>query len=295
MSLTDGREDVVVALLDGPVAVGHPDLANARLRSIGSGAPVDCLQGVSRSCQHGTFVAGVLAARRGSDAPAVCPGCTLLVRPIFSETTGLDLPAATPGDLAGALLECETAGAQVLNISAAITTPSTRADRELTAALDRIASAGAITVAAAGNQGSLGGSAITRHPGVIAVVAYGRDGLPMSESNLGRSIGRRGLGAPGEGITSLGADGAAVTSGGTSVAAALVSGAIALLWSLFPSATASEIKAALIQATRQRRTSIIPPMLDAWATYQSLSARVDVAKPRSGPKGARGWKTWMHS
>jgi hypothetical protein len=40
---------------------------------------------------HVTFVAGILAARRGCTAPAIC--CNLLVRPIFSE-------AAVPGELA---------------------------------------------------------------------------------------------------------------------------------------------------------------------------------------------------
>ena len=48
-------------------------------------------------------------------------------------------------------------------------------------------------VAAAGNQGTLGSSAITRHPWVIPVVACDLRGRPMNESNLGSSIGRRGL------------------------------------------------------------------------------------------------------
>ena len=48
---------------------------------------------------HGTYVAGILAARRGSGAPAICPGCTLLVRPIFLETASdnAEMPSATPG------------------------------------------------------------------------------------------------------------------------------------------------------------------------------------------------------
>ena len=39
----------------------------------------------SAACVHGTFVAGILSAKRGSAAPAVCPDCTLLVNPVFSE------------------------------------------------------------------------------------------------------------------------------------------------------------------------------------------------------------------
>jgi subtilisin family serine protease len=91
----------------------------------------------------------------------------------------------------------------------------------------------------------------------------------MNESNLGRSIGRRGLRAPGDGITSLGADGQSLTLGGTSVAVPFVTGATALLWSVFPSATAAHIKLAVTQASA-RRGSVVPPLLDAAAAYDVL-------------------------
>ena len=94
-------------------------------------------------------------------------------------------------------------------------------------------------VAAAGNQGTVGSSAITRHAWVIAVIGCDLEGRPTAESNLGSSIGRWGLAAPGQNITSLGTDGKPQTSGGTSVAAPFVTGAIALLWSEFPGASAA--------------------------------------------------------
>jgi subtilisin family serine protease len=125
-------------------------------------------------------------------------------------------------------------------------------------------------VAAAGNQGTLGSSAITRHPWVIPVVACDLLGRPLNESNLGSSIGRRGLTAPGDGITSLGAEGQSLTLGGTSVAVPFVTGAIALLWSQFPTASAAEIKLAISQASAPRRASVVPPLLDAARAYQSL-------------------------
>ncbi len=56
----------------------------------------------------------------------------------------------------------------------------------------------------------------------------------MAASNLGSSIARRGLMAPGDAVTSLGTNGQTVTSGGTSAATPFVTGAIALLWSIFP-------------------------------------------------------------
>ena len=93
----------------------------------------------------------------------------------------------------------------------------------------------------------------------------------MNDSNLGGSIGRRGLSAPGDGVTSLGAEGQPLTLGGTSVAAPFVTGTIALLWSEFPAATAAQVKLAVTQASASRRVSVVPPLLDAEAAYQTLS------------------------
>jgi subtilisin family serine protease len=133
-----------------------------------------------------------------------------------------------------------------------------------------------IVVAAAGNQGTVGSSAITRHLWVIPVVACNLQGRPMNESNLGSSIGRRGLSAPGDAITSLSAEGQSLTLGGTSVAVPFVTGTVALLWSEFPAASAVQIKLAITQAYKPRRASVVPPLLDAWAAYQILST----ANPR---------------
>ena len=163
-----------------------------------------------------------------------------------------------------------TASRRGLNLSVALVHPSSTGQRELEEALDYAARRGVIAVAAAGNQGAVGSSAITRHPWVIPVVAYDLQGRPIQQSNLGGSIGRRGLGAPGDDVTSLGADSRPITFGGTSIAVPFVTGAIALLWSQFPTATATEVKLALTQVSRQRRTTIVPPLLDAWAAYQLL-------------------------
>ncbi len=180
------------------------------------------------------------------------------------------MPSATPEELAQAILDCLDAGARVLNVSAALAQPSIKNERALGEALDQAAKRGVIVIVAAGNQGALGSTATTRHPWVIPVVAYGLQGKPMNHSNLGNSIGRRGLGAPGDGITSLGAEGKPLTLGGTSAAAPFVTGAIALLWSEFPTATAAEVKYAATQAYTPRRTTVVPPLLDAWAAYQTM-------------------------
>jgi subtilisin family serine protease len=251
----------------------HPDLTSDHVREVPGEFKSACSRFDSAACRHGTFVAGILSAKRSSSAPAICPDCTLLVRSVFPETSFAngDMPSASPEELADAILDCVNAGAHVLNISAAIAQPSTKSERALAQSLDEAARRGVIVVAAAGNQGTLGSTAITRHPWVIPVAAYDSAGRPLLQSNLGGSIGRRGLGAPGDRITSLGVTGKPLTSGGTSAAAPFVTGAVALLWSEFPNAAAAVVKLAIAPDRFWRRTTVVPPLLNAWGAYQSLS------------------------
>lgn len=272
MDRTSGRPDVTIGLIDGPVVMNHPELASRHIREIPGNGSGTCTQVNSAACLHGTFVAGILSAKRGSVAPAICPNCTLLVRPIFAETKSAngEMLSAMPEELAQAILDCIASGARVLNVSAALAQPSIKSEPALGEALDHAAKHGVIVIVAAGNQGTLGSTAITRHPWVIPVVAYDRQGRPMNHSNLGSSIGRRGLGAPGDGITSLSAEGKPLTLGGTSAAAPFVTGAVTLLWSEYPNASAADIKLAITQPYSGRRNTVVPPLLDAWMSYQSL-------------------------
>jgi subtilisin family serine protease len=276
MKRSRGAPEVMIGLIDGPVAMTHRDLAEAHIREVPGQLAGTCARATSAACQHGTFVAGILVALRGSGAPAICPDCTLLLRPIFGEATtsssDATMPSATPEALAVAIVESLNAGARILNLSIALAQPSLSGQRELESALDEAARRAVIVVAAAGNQGTLGSSAITRHPWVIPVAACDRSGRPQSASNLGRSIGRRGLSAPGEDVTSLAAGGGLMTLGGTSAAAPFVSGTLALLWSVAPAATPAEVVRAVAGAGAPWRRTVVPPLLDAWAAYQSLLA-----------------------
>ncbi len=272
MERTRGSPEVKIGLIDGPVVTQHADLEVEHLREIPGNNRAACTQANSAACLHGTFIAGILSAKRNSPAPAICPNCTLLIRPIFTETTSgrEHMPSATPLELAAAIIECINAGARVINLSLALAQPSTKGEQALEEALNQALRRGVLIVAAAGNQGTLGSSAITRHPWVIPVMACDLGGRPMNESNLGASIGRRGLSAPGDSITSLGAQSQALTLGGTSVAVPFVTGAIALLWSEFPATAAAQIKFAIMQASTPRRASVIPPLLNAAASHQIL-------------------------
>jgi subtilisin family serine protease len=273
MELSSGSPEVVVGLIDGAVTTNHPDLAAASIRQLEP--PQDGTRaGANHAARdHGTYVAGILSARRGSAAPAICPGCTLLVRRIFLETpsASVEMPSATPDELADAIVECVDAGARVLNLSVAVAQPSPNRERRLEDSLNYAAQRAALVVAAAGNQGTVGGSAITRHPWVIPVAACDAQGRPLGMTNLGSAIGRRGLMAPGDAITSLDSDGGTTTSSGTSAATPFVTGTIALIWSIFRRSSAATIKTAVTRAVA-RRNAVVPPVVDAAAAYQFMTA-----------------------
>jgi subtilisin family serine protease len=271
MKRTSGRPELAIALIDGPVAADHPDLAGQKIREITRTAPAGCMSRSSAACAHGTFVAGMLAARRESIAPAICPGCTLLSRPIFLETAAQngEQPSARPEELAAAIVESVQAGARVLNLSVNVAGLSVRGDRDLAQALTFAASREAIPVAAAPNEARIADSTLTRHPWVVPVVACDRAGQPLGTSNLSTAIGKRGVRAPGEGITSLGANGSPATISGTSAATGFVTGALALLWSALPATSASDLRFAVTNVWLPRR-SVVPRMLNAWAAYQAL-------------------------
>ena len=273
MIRSSGRPEVVIGLIDGPVAMDHPDLTRSSIRELPGAQGASCSVASSVACMHGTFVAGVLSAKRGSAAPAICPECTLLVRPIFPERNVAigQMPSATAQDLSSAIQDVVKEGARIINLSAALLESTSLGLGDLKQSLDFAALRSAIIIAAAGNQSTVSSTVITRHPWVTPIASCDQSRKPTGESNLGISIGRRGLAAPGQYVTSLGTDGKTSTLSGTSAAAPFVTGTIALLWSEFPGATATKIRLAVTQSASGSRRAIAPPLLDAWAASEFMS------------------------
>src|SRR5687768_16707329 len=88
MELTQGLPDIVIGLIDGPVAIDHPAFRDRPIRTIsgkreeGTPGPADSVSRI-----HGTFVAAMLCAQRDSVAPAISPDCTMVVREVFREAS----------------------------------------------------------------------------------------------------------------------------------------------------------------------------------------------------------------
>ncbi|EMF55572.1 S8 family serine peptidase [Streptomyces bottropensis] len=278
MAHTSGRPSVVVGVIDGRVAVDHPAFAGRAIKELGRSAGRASCGRADVCCAHGTAVAGILVGEGG-----VAPRCTLLSRPLFTDHPAGGGPATClsgvrTGELAGALTEIVDAGAHVVNLSMAQPAPSGVRDHALEAALDHAADRGVILVVAAGNQGRVGSSVLTDHPWVVPVTAYDRAGHPMPRSNLAASIGRHGLGAPGDRIPGPGPDGRPFLLSGTSAAAPFVTGALALLRSAFSHVGPEAVRYAVTHGPAPRR-SVTPPLLDAWAAYTALRDAVGVRGP----------------
>lgn len=236
---------VTVAVVDDGVDYRHPKLAPATVpgtqlvavrdaRGFESqpAAPVDCEN-------HGTIIAGLIAARRDTDDRVVGVAPEARILPVRLVDGVNQSPA-----LADAILVAARSGARVMNLSFVL--PNDRP--EIRAAIEEAVRNNVVVVAAAGNEGQSGPR---RYPaaydGVIAVAAVaavGPDSQPLAESNSGSWVD---LAAPGQDLTSTSAGGSGfATASGTSFATALVSGVAALILDRFPDASAAEVRERLI-------------------------------------------------
>jgi subtilisin family serine protease len=272
MAIASGRHDIAIGLVDGPVDRTHPALASAAIDELGHAPHSGCAYAQSLACIHGTFIAGILVAKRSAAAPGICEGCRLVVRPVFDERAEVraSLPTCSPENACAAIVQMIDAGVRVINLSIGFSSPTLEAHRCFDQAIDHAMRRGVIVVMAAGNQGQLAGASMTRHAWVIHVVACDAHAMPSAASSLGASIARHGLMAPGHDIRSTSPGGGSATLSGTSVAAPFVTGTIALLWSMFPRLGASEVRHAVLAAAVGRRRALVPSLLDAWGAYESL-------------------------
>jgi hypothetical protein len=260
MEESKGDPAISVGIIDGPLDLEHPAFATASLRTVKPGQLAVCREARSVACTHGTAIAGILCAERGSPAPAICSACSFLLYPIFPADDGA--ASVTPAELARAIVETVDAGARIINLSLAVIPADTTVDRELDGACDYAAKHGAILVAAAGNQGRIGFLPLLNHQWVIPTVSCDFAGRVTPESNLSPTIGARGLCAPGVDILTAAPGGNYAPISGTSAAAAIVTGSMALLWATSPATAAPDLRAAVLGPTARKRRSLVPPLLD---------------------------------
>jgi subtilisin family serine protease len=181
------------------------------------------------------------------------------------------IPSASPKEMAHAILETVDAGAKIINLSLGMSSNSLQIYDEIQQAYEYTLRKDVIVIVACGNQGDIGSISVINNPWVIPVAACDEINKFHPMSNFGRSIGNRGIMAPGVNIKSAYPGGTYGYLSGTSFAAPFVTGTVALLWSLFNRFSARSIKYALTASrSNNPRRSILPNMLNAENAYFML-------------------------
>lgn len=229
---TTARGDgVTVALIDTGVQADHVDLDDAVLPGLDV-LPDPAGDGRNDIAGHGTEMAGIIAGRGhagGSGVLGIAPGSRLL--PVRAPINAY----ASHDYMLRAVDFAKSRGAGVLNLSF-----STADDAQLRDAVRAAVDADLVVVAGSGNLGdAVDGDFPGRYPEVLTVGAVGRDGLVADFSVTGPQVD---LVAPGVDIVTTGIGRSGYYRGsGTSAAAAVVSGAAALVRAAHPELSAAEV------------------------------------------------------
>lgn len=259
---------VLVAVIDSGVDLAHPDLAGAVAANFD--AAVDTVPH-----QHGTGMAGAIAARHTMLGAA--PRVELLTVRAFSPNS--TNARGTTFNIIKGLDWAVERRARVINMSFA-----GPADPRMRAAIAKASKKGIVLVAAAGNAGPQSPPlypAADRN--VIAVTATDIDDALFPGANRGSHIA---VAAPGVDVLVPGTGGTYQLTTGTSVAAAQVSGIVALLIERNPSLTPAEIRRILMRtaksiAPKGRERDFGAGLVDAYQAVASARA-VASAKASAG-------------
>ncbi|MER6999312.1 type VII secretion-associated serine protease mycosin [Streptomyces sp. NPDC000410] len=273
-NLTKG-EGVTVAVVDSGVDGSVPQLRGQVLR--GSDAVGTSGRGDTDCVGHGTFVAGIIAAKpaEGLKFAGVAPGVRIL--PVRQTTDGED---GTANGMAKAIRMAVDAGASVVNVS--INSPVR--SEQLDAAVKHAIANDVLIVTSAGNeeqpgQRTEGVSFPAAYPGVLAVAAVGRDDQPAAFSRSGEFVD---IAAPGEDILSLGTGGPGYkVDQGTSFATPYVAGTAALVRARHPRLTADQV-IRRIEATADHPARQLPDPQVGWGVVNPFKAVTEVVPGESG-------------
>ena len=207
--------NVIIAVIDSNVDIGHPDLRGAVRRSFNATGRPDPTPDF-----HGTAVAGIIRAH--GLVEGVAPQAEILAVRAFRTSYPQASSETTTDVLVTAVDWAVKNGARILNMSFV----GSR-DPVIEQLLEAVNQKGIVAVAAAGNGGPTAAPAYpAAYPGVIAVTAVDEADRLYEHANRGSYIA---VAAPGVDILAPVERGGHAYLSGTSFAAAYVSGIAALL------------------------------------------------------------------
>jgi len=235
--LTKGDPRIVIALLDGPVNLDHPNLKGASLQIIPLANKQDtqCQSHQASACSHGTQVASLIFGQHEQGHLfGIAPRCKGLIIPIFHDASSNfgQITPASQSILAQAIDLARVNGAHIINISAGERSTNGQPSALLASAIKRCVDAGVLIISAAGNDGCNCLHIPAAMPEVLTVGALNTAGKPAQFSNFGNLYRQNGLLAPGENLTVALSGGGYAKQSGTSFAAPLVAGVVGLFLSL---------------------------------------------------------------
>ncbi len=278
-AIETGKQHVTVAIIDSSVDTNHEDLTNALLpgcdlfdRDDDPNPGAFDPDGFNTRPTHGTHTAGVVAATGNNGvgvAGVAFGGVRVLPVKVFNDagvgaqvddlingirwSVGLAVPGFNPNPYP----------AQILNLSL-----GTRGENAaINEAVADAVGAGALVIAAAGNQG-LSSEVLTpaNAEGALSVGSVDSDYLRSSFSNYNRNEPQVDIMAPGgvlvgstRSFCDIGNEAAILSTfaddnygclSGTSMSAPFVAGVAALVWSQNPTLSAAEVTTRLLTSTR---------------------------------------------
>ena len=282
--VTEGDQSRI-AIINSEIDGEHPDLVGSIAERF------EAVEGDAKPEAHGTAVASVITAH--SALLGVAPHAKILAIHAFSEGDAKPGAEGTSAHVIEGLSWAFEHKARLVNMSFA-----GPRDPLLAQALDAAHKNGMILVAAAGNEGPNAAPAYpAADPNVIAVTATDRDDKLFAAANHGSYIT---LAAPGADIIVAAPSRSYQFSSGTSIAAAQVSGIIALLLSEKPDLSADATRKILTETAEDLGApgqdadygAGLGDAAKAVAITKTLSAQ-QVAKDSLPPKAEEalaGWK-----
>ena len=226
---------ISVAVIDSAIDITHPELAGSIADAF------DAIDGAARPHKHGTAVAGVIGSH--ANLMGVAPRAKLLAIRAFASEGGRIGAEGTTDHVVRSIEWAHQRGARVVNMS--FTGPrDPLLSRELRAGKEK----GIVFVAAAGNEGP---NAAAADDSVIAVTASDATDKVYPAANRGPHVC---LAAPGVDVLVASPSGTYEFKSGTSLAAAHVSGAVALMLQSRPDLSPTAVRTILLNRARRLST-----------------------------------------